>query len=685
MRILPYISTAISALLFLLLSWFPALSIVRAAVQFSSPLPLEVRSPYLNFWTPVATSNSELTDTEFFFTEAFDGRTALIRIDGVTHSIFGQTSLIGPIELTATFFSPIEPGDWVRQSIPFTYLQFELEVTDGNAHDIQLYLHTQSGDFFVSDGGQNITWSAVSTGQSVYEMAQLQTQRVFSENAGGQAEWGQYYFATAWSNDITYGVDSADSLISTFSAQGSLKTVPDSISPVEGINNISTAFALTRNFGNITTNATAVFAIGFVQDPAVQYVNPTGEPQWRVPYYKTKYSSPGSLIDGFLGDFEDAWSRGLELESQIDIDAESEALPADYYSSLLSLVTRLTYASTVLTVGETPVGVLDPTDVMMFMRNSGAAAATNRVNPAEVLYAAFPMFMYFDPTLGGRLLEPLLRYQSSSYYTQPYAALDAGTAYPNASFASAFHNQGVEQTANMLIMMYAYARASGDGSLINKYYPLMERWANYLVDKALFTTSEESADLQTGANQTNLAIKGIIAIKAMSVMGAAIAKSTDYSATANAYYNQWKSLALGSDLHVLSHYGNESSWSLGYNMFADRWLQTGLISEDIITAQVNFLRSANITRTSPPFGIAGIGIPLDSWRPDNVTYSSNMFVAGFADQTLQRLILSGMESHPLADDASIANLTTTSWSARLVQSITSPSLLFSCAFIVTGV
>jgi hypothetical protein len=51
---------------------------------------------------------------------------------------------------------------------------------------------------------------------------------------------------------------------------------------------------------------------------------------------------------------------------------------------------------------------------------------SNRVNPVEVLYAAFPMFMYLDPDLGGPLLEPLLRYQSSSYYTQPFAAPDAG-------------------------------------------------------------------------------------------------------------------------------------------------------------------------------------------------------------------------------------------------------------------
>jgi len=122
-------------------------------------------------------------------------------------------------------------------------------------------------------------------------------------------------------------------------------------------------------------------------------------------------------------------------------------IPSDYYSTLLSMTTRLVYASTVLTVGETSKGTFDSADVMMFMKNINTTSDTyvqvllsfesgflhiskrNRVNPVEVLYHAFPMIMYFDPSLGGFLLEPLLRYQNSPYYTQPYAARDAGTLY----------------------------------------------------------------------------------------------------------------------------------------------------------------------------------------------------------------------------------------------------------------
>ena len=145
----------------------------------------------------------------------------------------------------------------------------------------------------------------------------------------------------------------------------------------------------------------------------------------------------------------------------------------------------------------------------------------------------------------------------------------------------------------------------------------MENWTEFLVGSTLYTTQQygsislivsfsyrhtvprETADLLSISNQTNLAIKGIIAIKAMSVMSEVVGQSgysvsSDFPVSilpspvtghvqtiANAYYDQWRSHAFGSDNHLLVQYGDESSWSLGENMFADMWLQTGLISQDV--------------------------------------------------------------------------------------------------------
>jgi len=128
------------------------------------------------------------------------------------------------------------------------------------------------------------------------------------------------------------------------------------------------------------------------------------------------------------------------------------------------------------------------------------------VNAVETLYAAFPALMTINSSLGAPLLEPLYRLQISSNYTIPYAAADLGVSrvytnfedtifrlsalgsnYPNVTGSNSNHSQGVErsyfrcwllgityqclliETANMLIMTYAYSRESGDGSFISKH------------------------------------------------------------------------------------------------------------------------------------------------------------------------------------------------------------------------
>ena len=110
----------------------------------------------------------------------------------------------------------------------------------------------------------------------------------------------------------------------------------------------------------------------------------------------------------------------------------------------------------------------------------------------------------------------------------------------------------------------------------------------------------------------------------------------------------------------------------------------------ILNAQSNFLEQVNFTGAPSTLTTSGVGIPLDSFRPDNLTYSafcchllvsyvaaranslsrkgSNMLTAGFGDKVLQNVIFSGMQSHPLWDDFSISNDTYTLWSARSVRS-----------------
>lgn len=90
-------------------------------------------------------------------------------------------------------------------------------------------------------------------------------------------------------------------------------------------------------------------------------------------------------------------------------------------------------------------------DVKIFMKNMGGAGSDSpgyvrlphiirrlleqtyicslsmTVNTVDVLYSAFPAFIYLNPALGKYLLTPLLEYQDSPMYTLDYAARNIGT------------------------------------------------------------------------------------------------------------------------------------------------------------------------------------------------------------------------------------------------------------------
>lgn len=47
--------------------------------------------------------------------------------------------------------------------------------------------------------------------------------------------------------------------------------------------------------------------------------------------------------------------------------------------------------------------------------------------------------------------------------------------------------------------------------------------------------------------------------------------------------SQWKGVALGPDNHILATYGDASSYTSGYNLFADRWLGTNIVDSSVRT------------------------------------------------------------------------------------------------------
>jgi Domain of unknown function (DUF1793)/Domain of unknown function (DUF4965) len=137
---------------------------------------------------------------------------------------------------------------------------------------------------------------------------------------------------------------------------------------------------------------------------------------------------------------------------------------------------------------------------------------------------------------------------------------------------------------------------------------LLDQWTQYLIEDALIPANQISTDDFAGPlpNQTNLAIKGIIGIRAMAEIACILgdqARSSNYSSIAQNYVSRWQTFATSSDgRHLTLSYGNDSSWGLAYNLYADKLLGFNLFPQSVYDMQTSWYQSVMQTW----------GVPLDT-------------------------------------------------------------------------
>lgn len=114
---------------------------------------------------------------------------------------------------------------------------------------------------------------------------------------------------------------------------------------------------------------------------------------------------------------------------------------------------------------------------------------------------------------------------------------------------------------------------------VEKSYSLWRQWTGYLVREALIPSNQLSTDDFAGwlANQTNLALKGIIGIRAMSEISELVGETKDakyYRNISEHYIQMWQDdYAISRDgTHAKLAYTWFGSWTTLYNLFADSLL-----------------------------------------------------------------------------------------------------------------
>jgi hypothetical protein len=412
-----------------------------------------------------------------------------------------------------------------------------------------------------------------------------------------------------------------------FSRTGTLQNENDnrfrSIMQDEPVFAFSKSFNLAPNTSSHkkTSSDSVLFTIAHIQDPVTQYASARGLTLMR-PLWKTWFPTDDNLTSFHYMDFKNAQKLAQNYSDQLAIDAYQSG--SDSYVDIVALSARQTMGATSFS------GTQD--NPLLFLKEISSNGNSQTV---DVIFPAFPFFLYTQPRWLAYLLEPLLEHMLSGQYPNDYSMHDLGTHFPNLTG----HADGkdeympVEECGDMLIMGLALVNSLTYGSgqeaqsiwsalgndhiprpseaspfalgnlekrdemvglddrwggsaqglkqarkWLGKSYGLWKQWTSYLVEYSLEPENQLSTDDFAGwlALHTNLALKGIVGIRAMGELATVMNEKDDakhFRNISDTYVKRWEELAISRDgTHAKLAYDWYGSWTTLYSLFADALL-----------------------------------------------------------------------------------------------------------------
>ncbi|KAG9200530.1 hypothetical protein G6514_006872 [Epicoccum nigrum] len=539
-----------------------------------------------------------------------------------TKSIF-TIEVNDKVALKITFLSPLTPKDLKRQSLIFSYMNIEVSSLDGEEHEVQIYTDV-SAEWVSGDVAVTARWDFGSTDDLLYHRVSRQDQQTFSE-FNDRAEWGNFYYATDASNGVTYQSGTDDDVRGAFVSNGQLKNTNDT--NYRAINNAWPVFGYGVDLGAVKASAVStLFSLGLCQDKAVQFLGADGLTVLPS-LWKSYFADDLDALTFFHQDYSEYSQISTTLDDQIAGD--SIAAAGQDYATLTTLATRQAFAATQL------VGTEDK--YYLFLKEISSNGNTQTI---DVIYPASPIFFYTNPELVRLLLDPHFENQESGHYPNKWAIHDLGTHYPNATGHSDGNDEHMplEECGNNIIMVLAYVQRSGDSDYVKQHYTILKQWAEYLVEDSLYPAQQLSTDDFAGhlANQTNLALKGIIGIEAMSQLSSLVGETADaenYTTIAHDYISKWQTLGINDDAsppHAILNYGNSSTWGLLYNLYNDKLLNTDLVPQEVYDMQSAFYPTVQ----------EKFGVPLDTRNRYYTKSDWELFCASIASEETRDMFIS---------------------------------------------
>ncbi|MCR4621389.1 MAG: DUF4965 domain-containing protein [Clostridiales bacterium] len=562
-------------------------------------VPLMVHDPYFSVWMP----DDSLTNTD---TAHWCGSELpvhiLFSVDGITYRLLGKGEApylaftgmeLTPlstryrfetacVRLTLSFTSPLLPDDLDRASTPISLIRAEACSLDGMAHEVALTLDASDrfcwrGDEKPEIGAYPMPYPEL----GMMSISQLSQKLLCHSGDGVTIDWG-YLYLGAPGGKLAY--DGERLRCEVHGTAGD-------------------------------TNAVFKLLMGYDDVASILYY---GNP--RKAWYARNGKDFASAMLETLARFDDllaacsAWDERLLNEAQ--------KIGGDDYALIVSASWRHVWAAHKL--------FADENGQMCFIskeNNSNGCAGT-----VDVSYPSTPLFLKFCPELVSAMCRPVLRFARMPVWTYDFAPHDVGRYpivngqvygcdgtlsvgrrplhqppfYLMPAQPPRYNLRGqmpVEESANMIIMLYAASYFGADGDLAKQNRETLEKWVRYLVEYGEDPGEQLCTDDFAGhlAHNVNLAAKAMVGVMCYGRMLESWGEDGSfYLNRAREMADSWLKRCCVGEGTPLTFDGR--GWSMKYNLAWDRALNLGLFDRDFYLSEArSYIKHMN-----------DFGLPLDN-------------------------------------------------------------------------
>ena len=586
-----------------------------AAESFRPPaVPLVTHDPYFSIWSVADKLNEDNTR---HWTGTEQPLCSLIRIDGKAYRLMGReprgmealeqksievlpTRTIygfegGGVHVTLTFLTPALPRDLEVLSRPVTYLTWQTRATDGRQHEVAVYFDA-SPNLAVNSGDERVTWSRVRLKNMTALRASSQQQPVLEKEGDNlRIDWGALYVAAPADENPAESLADRNSTRNAF-ASGTALPEGDDTETDRQVDRLPVTLAIALPVGSVgAAPVSRHILIAYDDVWSLTYLERRVRAYWR-----RNGATAADLLTAAERDYSSLGERAAKFDA--DLMADLRKTGGEQYATMTALAYRQAFAAHKLAVDEDG-------SLLFFPKENFSNGCIDTV---DVFYPSSPLFLLLNPKLLEGSVAPVMEYAALPRWRFDFAPHDLGR-YPHANGQvygggerTEENQMPVEESSNMIILTAAIAKAEGSTALAQRYWPLLEKWAEYLKAKGLDPENQLSTDDFAGhlAHNANLSIKAIVALGAYAQLAGETGHKEDaneYRKIAAGFAKRWEGMAIDGDHYKLA-FDKPGSWSQKYNLVWDRVLGLKLFPQSIADKEIAFYKTHQNT----------YGLPLDN-------------------------------------------------------------------------